>query len=53
MNLCHESRTIHADVVIINIERVRLEPDRYVETIIAALREQYSNIPNDNLELDT
>ncbi|BDA74186.1 hypothetical protein CAL7716_083520 [Calothrix sp. PCC 7716] len=47
------ARTIPLDVVIINIERVRLEPDRYVETMIAALREQYNNTPNENLELDT
>jgi hypothetical protein len=47
------ARTIPSDVVIINIERVRLEPDRYVETIIAALREQYNNISNQNPGLDT
>jgi hypothetical protein len=39
------ARTIPEDAVRINIERIRLAPDRYVETMLAALQEQFDNLP--------
>ncbi|MEA5572027.1 hypothetical protein [Calothrix sp. UHCC 0171] len=41
-------RTIPPDAVTTNIERVRLQPDRYVETILTALQEQVSDYPSEN-----
>jgi hypothetical protein len=42
------ARTIPSDAVTTNIERVRLQPDRYVETILTALQEQVSDYPSEN-----
>jgi hypothetical protein len=48
------ARTIPLDAVSINIERIRLEPDRYVETILASLQAQIRDSPSDdNLEADS
>lgn len=37
------ARTIPLEAICINLERIRLEPDRYVETILAALQVQISS----------
>lgn len=39
------ARTIPEDAVRINIQRIRLAPDRYVETMLCALQEQIDNRP--------
>ena len=45
------ARTIPLEATRINIERIRLAPDRYVETILAALQAQISNpLFDDNSE---
>lgn len=44
-----KARTIPLEAVCINIERIRLKPENYVNTIIAALQEQINkDSPNDD-----